>query len=487
MADAQGIAYVLLLVVLYFFLPLGLMGTLFLLSRKYRGMFDEIGFSRKEMGLLIVGSLSTLLVPSEVPLVLYKNYFLAVNLGGAIIPTVLSIHLLSSKRIPFLVWGPSILAVSCVTFLVTRVQPNAGIVAEFPYMFLPAVAAATMSLVLYSRSSPRAPALAYATATLGSLIGADVFHLPELFQASQFVGSIGGAGVFDLVYIGGIVSFALVLVFATRRLRKLKATLPHAEVARERVLSELRNAVSAIMNGRYQLAAQRALGAVQERLKQLGRSLGRTGTYPVVLQSLVPDPNVSHAYDAIARYANVAELDFHSARWAIQQAQALLERLQAVERTRYAGPALRAGAFFFDALLMAGLVLLLGVGLLVGANGVADNRIVVYALIFWAIMVQVVYFTVFEHFWKGRTPGKRLFGLRVVEIGDFRPTFITTFTRNAIRLLDFALLGYGVSLILIAVSDRSQRIGDRIAETVVLKDRRLEQEPAPQAIYSPVS
>src|SRR5260221_363567 len=128
MADpVVDVVSVLIFVLLYLFLPLGLMAILFGMSRKYRGMFDEIGFSRKEMGLLIVGSLSMLLVPSEIPLFLYKNWFLAANLGGAIIPTVLSIHLLHAKRIPASVWVPGIAAVTAVTYLVTRVQPSSGI------------------------------------------------------------------------------------------------------------------------------------------------------------------------------------------------------------------------------------------------------------------------------------------------------------------------------------------------------------------------
>ncbi|MBI2078177.1 MAG: DUF1614 domain-containing protein, partial [Euryarchaeota archaeon] len=219
-------------------------------------------------------------MPTDVPILLYKRWFLAANFGGAIIPTVLSIHLLRAKAIPWTAWGPGLLAVSLVTFFITRVQPELGIVAEFPYLFLPAFMGAALALILYSRSSPQAPAFAYATATLGSLIGADVFHMPELFQSADFKGSIGGAGVFDLVYIGGLFSLALVLLCATSRLRKLVATLPHAELARERARRELRQSALALMAGQSQLTAQRALGAVQERTRQLAVAFGVAGPYP---------------------------------------------------------------------------------------------------------------------------------------------------------------------------------------------------------------
>lgn len=470
MVGAADVLSFLLVAFLYLFLPLGLMAILFGLSQKYRGMFDAIGFSRKEMGLLIVGSLSMLFVPDEVPVVVYQQYFLAVNLGGAIIPTVLSIHLLRSKHIPWLVWAPGVLAVSAITFLITRVQPNAGIVAEFPYMFLPALTGAFLALLLYGRSSPRAPAFAYASATLGSLIGADVYHMPELFQTEAFVGSIGGAGVFDLVYIGGLVSVALALLFTTSQLRRLRATLPHAELARERVLSELRNAATALMMGQYQLSAQRSLAAVQERLRQVGHAFGRGGAYPDVLYQLLPDPNPSQAYHLIARYANAALLDFYSARWALQSAQGILQRLQAVERTRYAGPGRRTAAFLVDAALMTILLATVVALVYAGGSALADPVVLFLGVFFWAFTIQVLYFTVFEYYWKGQSPGKRLLGLRVLELNDRPPDFITAFTRNTVRLLDFVLVGYLVSLLLIASSPRAQRIGDRIADTVVVRE-----------------
>lgn len=471
---------ILVLALLFLFLPLGLMAILFGLSRKYRGMFDAIGFSRKEMGLLIVGSLSLLLVPSEVPLFFYKNWFLAVNLGGAIIPTVLSIHLLRAKKIGWSVWLPGIFAVSLVTFLTTRVQPSAGIVSEFPFLFIPSLTGASLALALYSRHSPQAPAFAYAATTLGSLIGADVYHLPELFQAAEFAGSIGGAGVFDLVYIGGLVSFAVVLLFAGSRLRQLKATLPHAELARERVARELQYAALALMYGQAQLSAQRSLGAVQERIRQVGRALQTGGSLPEILARVVPHPAAPSIYQAVARYANNALLDFYSGRWCLVQSQALLEWLQKAERVRYAPLGQRIGAFLADALLMGAVLAGVGALLFYGRSDGPSIQLVLFGL----ATIQVVYFTAFEYYWKGRTPGKALFGIRVTELGDNPPSFLSAFTRNTLRLLDFFLLGYLVSIFLIASGTRMQRIGDRIAETVVLR-RKPGAISGPQPIYMP--
>ncbi len=481
MADAIDVLTFALLVGLYLFLPLGLMGILFFLSRKYRGMFDEIGFSRKEMALLIVGSLAMLLVPSEVPLVLYKNWFLAVNLGGAIIPTVLSIHLIHSKKIPFAIWGPGILGVSVITFLITRVQPSAGIVAEFPWLFMPALSGAAISLILFSRHSAKAPAFAYASTTLGSLIGADVFHMPELFQASSFVGSIGGAGVFDLVYIGGLVAISLVLLFVGQNLRRLKATLHHVEIARDRISHELHRAALALMYGQNQLSAQRSLGAVQVRLRQLSKAFGYAGTYPEVLARLTQDPAAQASYGHIGQNANLSQLDFFRARWTLLEAQGLLDRLLKAERVRYAPLSRRVGAFLIDAVLMSAIVGTLAAALWYSGS-VTSNLLYFFAVVFWAFTIQVLYFTLFEYFWRGKTPGKKAFGIYVVEIGDERPRFITAFTRNTLRLIDFMLFGYLISALLIGLTARMQRIGDWLAETVVLREQPTHVESPPQSI-----
>lgn len=469
MALLTDVALSALLLALYLLLPLGLMVILFLLSRRYRGMFDEIGFTRKEMGLLIVGSLSVFLTPVDVPVFAYQRYLLAFNVGGALIPTVLSIHLLRAKRIPWHHWFPGILAVSLITFFITRVQPSAGIVAEFPYLFLPSVSATLLALVLFSRESPRTPAFAYSTATLGSLIGADFFHLPELFEAPSFVGSIGGAGVFDLVYIAGILSFTLVLLFGSRRLRRLRNVVPHSELVQERISWELRASLYAIWSREYQMSIQRTLGAVQGRIRQVGAAFGLSGPLPDVLRRVVANPYILGQYDAVATAANNATADYAAAYWAVGQGQGILGALQQAERSRFAGVGRRAAAFAVDAFILGALILALYIGVsLLGP--LADPFVLLLTFVFWAWSLQLFYFTLFEYFWKGYTPGKRILGIRVAARHDAQLDFITIFTRNVVRILDFVAGAYLVALIVMARSERIQRPGDMVADTVVVRD-----------------
>lgn len=471
MSAAADIGYALLLLSVYLLLPLGLMLILFLLSRRYRGMFEEIGFSRKETGLLLMGSLSLLLVPVDVPLFAYREYFLALNVGGALIPVILSLHLLRAKQIHPAYWLPGIFGVSLLTFFLTRVQPNAGIVAEFPYLFLPSLAATILALILFSRDSNKTPAYAYATATLGSLIGADVYHLPELFEAPTFVGSIGGAGVFDLVYIAGILSITLVVLSGSRRLRRLRRTVPHSELVQERIGWELRNSLWAIWTRQYQLSIQRTLGAVQERIRDVGRSFGIQGPLPQVLAHLVPGPVAQQQYAALAAHANNATADYPAAHWAIGQGQAILQVLNRVERSRFATIPQRMAAFLVDAVLLS--VLIVGLYWAVSLlSPVADPFILFVTFLFWAWSLQLFYFTLMEYLWKGYTPGKRLVGIRVADRNGPRLDFITVFTRNVVRIFDFVAFGYVVALIVMAASERLQRPGDMVADTVVVRTRR---------------
>lgn len=86
------------------------------------------------------------------------------------------------------------------------------------------------------------------------------------------------------------------------------------------------------------------------------------------------------------------------------------------------------------------------------------------------------YFVVFETFWSGQTPGKRIMRLRVVR-EDGRPVrFFEVFVRNLLRVaIDFQPLpSYAIGVVSIIFSARSKRIGDFVAGTVVVKERATE-------------
>lgn len=81
------------------------------------------------------------------------------------------------------------------------------------------------------------------------------------------------------------------------------------------------------------------------------------------------------------------------------------------------------------------------------------------------------YFVLFELFWNGRTPGKRLLSLRVLSASGRPVNFFSSFIRNLLRWVDILPSGYLVGLVFILSTRKEQRLGDLAAGTVVVFDR----------------
>lgn len=142
-------------------------------------------------------------VPYVVPVVTeWPGTIVAVNVGGALIPTGLAIYLLVKNRL----YLEGLVAVVVVSLLVHWLaHPVRGIGISVP-IFVPPIAAAVVAVLLSRRQS--AP-LAYVSGTLGTLIGADLTNLGLLPGLGAPVASIGGAGTFDGVFLTGILAVLL--------------------------------------------------------------------------------------------------------------------------------------------------------------------------------------------------------------------------------------------------------------------------------------
>jgi uncharacterized membrane protein len=131
-----------------------------------------------------------------------RHMVLAVNVGGAIIPTLLSIYLWRQTGTPIRM----LIAVVIETFIVYKLaRPVPGIGIATP-MFVPPLSAA---LIAYIVNSQWAAATAYVAGTLGTLIGADLLNLHKIRQLNAPVVSIGGAGTFDGIFLTGIIAVLL--------------------------------------------------------------------------------------------------------------------------------------------------------------------------------------------------------------------------------------------------------------------------------------
>lgn len=78
------------------------------------------------------------------------------------------------------------------------------------------------------------------------------------------------------------------------------------------------------------------------------------------------------------------------------------------------------------------------------------------------------YFILFEYFWSGQTPGKRLLGIRVIRENGQPVGFLEVFIRNIIRIVDLILGPY-----FILFSKKEKRFGDYAIGTIVIKEKEV--------------
>jgi len=127
---------------------------------------------------------------------------IAINLGGALIPILVSIYLLGRNRM----WGLGLLATACVTAVCHFLaDPVPGVGIALPVL----VPALTTAVVAFLLSREHAAPLAYISGSLGTLIGADLLNLDKLQGLGAPIASIGGAGTFDGVFLTGILAVIL--------------------------------------------------------------------------------------------------------------------------------------------------------------------------------------------------------------------------------------------------------------------------------------
>jgi uncharacterized membrane protein len=136
---------------------------------------------------------------------------IAINLGGAIIPTVLAVYLTVKNRLYLrALLGTAIAAL--IFHRMAHLVPGVGIAVP---ILVPALVALGIGLILSWR---HAPALAYIVGTMGTLIGADLANLGKLEGIGAPVASIGGAGTFDGIFLTGILAVLLAGLMGPRGL-----------------------------------------------------------------------------------------------------------------------------------------------------------------------------------------------------------------------------------------------------------------------------
>jgi uncharacterized RDD family membrane protein YckC len=144
-----------------------------------------------------------------------------------------------------------------------------------------------------------------------------------------------------------------------------------------------------------------------------------------------------------------------------------------------AGPGARSFAFVIDWNIRAILaVAWLCIGMMIYNGSLTDLTPPLEADGLWIALIGVpasaiylLYHPVLEMAMRGRTPGKRMAGVRIVTRSGGAPTFGAYLIRNVFRLVDQFPICYGLGLVMTMITRDHVRIGDLAAGTLLVYDR----------------
>ncbi|MEP3049724.1 MAG: RDD family protein [Roseibium sp.] len=167
----------------------------------------------------------------------------------------------------------------------------------------------------------------------------------------------------------------------------------------------------------------------------------------------------------------------------VSEAQAAGSTETAAEPTRepvYIGLGRRFVAHFVDLILVFIMFYVIGLQVAEKTGGLTPDgfdldgtpALIVIALTFFA---STLYFALTEGA-GGQSFGKKILGIKVVSADGSPCSFGQAFSRNVLRLID-GIAFYLVGVIFLMRSDTKQRLGDRVAGTVVIRKTKG-QEPS---------
>lgn len=149
----------------------------------------------------------------------------------------------------------------------------------------------------------------------------------------------------------------------------------------------------------------------------------------------------------------------------------------------YAGLGSRAGAFIIDQLIigLAAFVLFFVLMIIFQTDYVQIMFDQFFLWIFAGIIIlgfvfEWSYFILQEFFWNGKTIGKKIIGIRVIQDNGHRVTLLSSIIRNLMRTIDSLPSGYLAGMVLIFFHAEKKRIGDLTAGTIVVHDRERQKK-----------
>jgi uncharacterized RDD family membrane protein YckC len=148
-----------------------------------------------------------------------------------------------------------------------------------------------------------------------------------------------------------------------------------------------------------------------------------------------------------------------------------------------AGLGSRTAAFLIDQILLMAFNILTLIVLFIIMIGmpsipyfIAENTLPLAITMIVLFIINWGYFFVYEYFSGGRTLGKKLIGIRVIQENGHSITLLSSFIRNLIRIIDSLPTGYFLGIIMIFFHSKHKRLGDVVAGTIVVHERKAKRK-----------
>ncbi|MBV7506487.1 RDD family protein [Bacillus sp. sid0103] len=148
-----------------------------------------------------------------------------------------------------------------------------------------------------------------------------------------------------------------------------------------------------------------------------------------------------------------------------------------------AGLGSRSAAFIIDQLLLMAFNILTVIILFFVLDGMSKmefimigNSLPIAITIIGLFVVNGGYFFVLEFFSGGRTLGKKLMGIRVIQENGHSITLLSSLIRNLMRIIDSLPTAYFLGIIMIFFHSKHKRLGDLVAGTIVVHERKAKRK-----------
>jgi uncharacterized RDD family membrane protein YckC len=138
-------------------------------------------------------------------------------------------------------------------------------------------------------------------------------------------------------------------------------------------------------------------------------------------------------------------------------------------RNEVAGIGSRAYAYSIDLTIKLIAAAIAGFTIYISRYAFNGREMLIFFIAFAVIFAG--YHVVFESLWAGRTPGKIAAGIRVFKADGSAPTVLDIVIRNTLRIVDIFPYGYCTGMLVMFFERYNRRIGDLVADTVVIYDR----------------